>query len=276
MTDLQRPHGMPRVAFEAYQIGSERAEINIAARDDLRLVQIIGNAAASKGFHHAELGESGIVRIAGEEYAACYDLSVRGLKWAQIAVWLEELCRVGFTPFYRYKGSFRNNLHIHCNYAGVPMKEPLQRQVLDYFQQLDGLVGHKKIDDDLYPSPELVAIPKAMFALSNGANPHVVSAPTKRTPVTQSYALYLGSQTKPVLWMPLADGVALAPVRAYGTALGFDVEWNKVTGGVSFNGRDLPIAHTNIAGVMHSPIRALAKFSGFKLRLDGQKVVLSR
>jgi hypothetical protein len=269
---LQRPEGMPRVAFEAYCLASERARIDIAARDDLRLVQIIGNATASAGFHHAEMGEAGpIARLEGEKYSACYDLSVRGLNWTQVATWLEELCRAGFCAFYRYKGSFKNNKHIHANFCGLPMKPQLQQQCRSYFVQDDGLVGDAQVDDTLYPSPELVAIPKAMFAQSNGAHPQVVAAPTKREPVVTSNALYLGMRDEPALWMPVVDGVSLAPVRAYGTAMGFDVVWNPETHAVLFDGRVLPIAITTLSGVGHAPIRSLARFSGLDVAVDKRR-----
>jgi hypothetical protein len=279
-----RPYGMPRLAFEAYCLASERAEIDLADREDHRLVQIIGNAPASAGFHLRETGaDRPVARIDNEPYSACYDLSVKGLGWTQVATWLEELCRVGIPGWFRYKGSFVNNRHIHCIAAFLPMKEELRQQCRNFWVQDDALVGDGRIDDSLYPSPELVNIPRGLFARSNGSAPQVIAPPLHIETPQISNALYFGLQTKPALWMPVVNGVSLAPVRAYGSALGFDVHYISSTRSVKFDGRDVPVPTTNIAGVRHAPIRALAKFSGLQVsvnvaeravwvRHEGQKV----
>lgn len=78
--------------------------------------------------------------------------------------------------------------------------------------------------------------------------------------------------------MPLRDGVALAPVRAWGTALGFDVNWVPARKQVQFEGEDVPIPITLIAGVGHAPVRRLVEYSGLRLSVDARKrrVVVTR
>jgi hypothetical protein len=239
------------------------------------VLQTVGEAPASKGFHLAD------GHLDGQSYSAAVDLSVSGLTWTEIATWIEELCRAGFVPFYRYKGTFKRNRHIHANYAGVPMKESLRRQCRDFFQGLDGLVDHLAIDGDLYPSPELVAIPKRLFLKSNGKTPQVVTSPVVQiaerpanrgpnadTGKSVTYGLRFGSEVQPRFWMPVRDGVALAPVRAWGSALGLNVLWLPEKKKVLLDQYELPIALTTIAGVGHAPVRQLARFSGMHFSVD--------
>ena len=65
--------GMANAAWAAYKIASENARIDIDSRDDKRVVQAIGDAPASKGYHAPD------GTLDGHEYTAAADLSVRGL-----------------------------------------------------------------------------------------------------------------------------------------------------------------------------------------------------
>lgn len=265
---MKKPHGMPRVAWDGYVVASDQAKINIESRADARVVQTVGFAKASAGFHAPD----GVLN--GEEYCAAVDLSVRGLTHTQIATWLEELCRAGFCGWFR---DWPGNKHIHANYAGVPMKPQLRAQCRDFFAGRNGLAGHA--DEEFWTaSPELRKIPRRMFnELLRGkivSSPALESKEPEEKPLT--YALYLNK--KLLLWMPVIDGVALAPVRAWGTALGFDVNWVPSKKQVQFNGRDVPIPIISIAGVGHAPVRKLAEYSGLQVKFDARKrsVVIER
>lgn len=280
---MRRPWGMTRVAWEAYEAASRAAMIDIAARSDARVVQTVGDAPASKGFHASD-GE-----LDGESYCAAADLSVRGLTRTQIATWLEELCRAGFAGWFR---DWPDNRHIHCNYCGVPMKLALRKQCRDFFAGRNGLSGHAR-EEFWTASPELRAIPRKMFRQSNGDERRVVPSPLlepseneeepgpdggpsldARPPLT--YALYLNQRL--LLWMPVRDGVALAPIRAWGTALGFDVNWVPRKKQVQFNGEDVPVPITLIEGVGHAPVRRLVEYSGLKLQVEPRRrrVIITR
>jgi hypothetical protein len=261
---------MARVAWEAYVAASANANINIAARKDARVVQTVGDAPASKGFHAAD-GE-----VAGEKYSAAVDLSVRNLTRTEIATWLEELCRAGFCGWFR---DWPGNRYIHANYAGLPMKPELRAQCRDFFAGRNGLAGHAH-EEFWTASPELRRIPRTLFNQANGKVGGTVASPLLEKPETTAkpvtYALYLNE--KLLLWMPVQDGVALAPIRAWGTALGFDVNWIPKLRQVQFNGRDVPIPITLIAGVGHAPIRKLAEYSGLRVDVDvkGKCVTVTR
>jgi hypothetical protein len=289
---LQKPNGMTQVAWEAYQAASEAAGINITGRADARVVQAYGHAKASRGTHlHEPRSEAqpNLNRyvISGEYYSAAADLSVRSssgyLTNTLIATWIEELCRAGFVAFFRSRPSF--SPHIHAVYAGVRMKGVLRSQCRDFFAGRNGLVSHSSIEDEFWcPSAELRSIPRRMFNLSNGKKPQVVPSPAVQGKVevaTKTYALYLND--KLLLHMPVIDGVALAPVRAWGTALGFKVNWLPREKSIQFvqkNGVavDVPAAITLIAHVGHAPIRQLTAAAGLKIAVDNKNrtVIVSR
>ena len=287
---LKRPNGMSQFAWEAYQAASDAANINIAVRPDACVVQAFGDAKLSKGTHLHEprsLQDMTAVRykLGGKFYSAAADLSVKagGLNHTQIATWIEELCRAGFVAFYRAPPKFGE--HIHAVYAGVPMKPVLQKQCEDFFAGRDGLVSHSNIDDEYwYPSNELREIPHKIFLKSNGANPQAVRSPMVLGDVAkemETYALYLNDDL--LLHMPVIDSVALAPVRAWGTALGFKVNYVREKHSVQFEYSigeivDLPVSLRLIANVGHVPIRQLAEFSGLIVNTDisKRKVTISR
>lgn len=273
----KKPSGMADVAWEAYQLASANANIDISTRADARVVQALGYAEKSKGFHAPD------GTLKGKPYTAAMDLSVRGLTDNQIATWMDEMARAGIGSFFRDPDDplWRNNGHIHGFYCGLPMKPQLDSQVRDYKKGLNGLVSHKPVDGYFYPTPELVNICWNMFLRSNVNGDEVVRTPLyKKVPEpAQSYALYLGDNTTPTLWMPVIDGSSMVPVRAFGTALGFDVSWNPKTKRVIYNGQEKMVAITNIAGVGHAPIRQIAWATGLHveaINVKSRKVIVAR
>lgn len=266
---------MADVAWDAYEAASKNAGIDIYGRADYRVVQAIGDAKASAGYHHKD----GI--IDGYDYTAAADLSVRGLTRTQIATWLEELTRAGWVAFYR---NWPGNLHIHANYAGLPQKRALDGQNEDFFAGRDGLVGHRRIDNEWwFPEKEVRRIPESMFRKSNPKTGKgvVVPSPLITAPPTKpaSNGLYLGDDTKPRLWMPVFDGVSYAPVRAFGTALGFDVEYDPKTKVIRYDGEELVAAYKEVGHVAHAPIRHLVSEVGLKIdeaKTKGNKVFVTR
>lgn len=279
--------GMADFAWEAYQLASQNADIDIDSRDDRRVVQAKGNAAASKGYHHAD------GTLGGVEYTAAADLSVRGLTRTEIATWIEELCEAGFVAFYR---NWPGNLHIHANYAGLPQKRALDGQNEDFFNGRDGLVGRRRIDDEWwFPEKELRRIPETLFRISNGREQRAVRSPLAikreqamraaklgKSPIKEpgfTYGFYLNDEIKPRFWMPVFEGVSYAPVRAFGSALGFDTVYVPEKRQIEFDGQDVPVALKTVAGVGHAPVRQLAREVGLKVaEVDSstRKVVVTR
>lgn len=254
--------GMARPAFEALVIASKNARIDIDSRDDKRVVQAIGDAKASAGFHH----QDGILE--GQPYTAAVDLSVRDLNNTQIATWLECLCAQGFVAFFR---NWPGNLHIHGNYCGVPQKRQLDVQNEDFFHGRDGLRGHRRIDDEWwYPEHELRIIPEKMFYISNCAvSPRVCTRADVVPPVAPpAMGLYLNDEAKPRLPMPLVDGVSYAPVREWGEKMGFEVYWDAKTDAISYDGKVQPLAIRKIDSLIYAPIRQLARAAGLKVEVD--------
>lgn len=134
---MKRKYGMTPAMFSAYIRACFFAKI-----DPKRITQTIGTAKASAGYH-AKDGEVTVDGIS-YDYCAAVDISIRKLDEADIKRLLIELAKQGFVGWYRYKGSFKNNRHIHCVYVGLPMKAQLRSQVKDFLNDRTGLVGHAK------------------------------------------------------------------------------------------------------------------------------------
>ncbi len=294
---LKRPKGMTQFAWEAYQAASDAAGIPIKNADKNRVVQAYGTYVKSAGTHLYEpwikepkagkppVPNVKLFELNDEFYSAAADLSVKNLTHTQIATWIEELCRAGFVAFFRAGPVF--SPHIHSVYAGVPMKSILRSQCEDFFDGKNGLVSHKSIENEFWcPSDELREVPKKMFKLSNGDSQQSVRSPIMEGKVgieQPTYALFFNDEDKPRFHMPVIDGVALAPVRAWGTSLGFEVDWVPEKQSIQFKQkdgvvRDVPVAIKLIANVGHAPVRQLAAFSVLKLEVDDskRKVTVSR
>jgi hypothetical protein len=103
-----------------------------------RIMQTIGNAAASAGTHL----QDGVIN--GHPYCAATDISVSGLSSTQIANLLERLAKVGFAAWYRHNGHdhWVGVNHIHAVYANLKMKSSLRSQVFSWLDNRNGLVGN--------------------------------------------------------------------------------------------------------------------------------------
>jgi hypothetical protein len=105
-----------------------------------RIVQTIGNAAASAGTH----AQDGTVN--GKPYSAATDLSVTGLSNAQIQNLLAKLAKVGFAAWFRFPGHdgwpASEVRHIHAVYANAKMKASLRSQVRSWLAGRNGLVSN--------------------------------------------------------------------------------------------------------------------------------------
>jgi hypothetical protein len=154
---MKRPYGMHQTAFAAYIRACFTAEIDPSDR----VMQTIGNAPASAGFH----AQDGVLN--GQPYCAAVDLRTRDLSREQILEFLKQLARNGFACWYRFEGSFTNNQHIHAVYAALPMKPELRAQVRDFLADRNGLASHAK--EHFYTAPAATdAIIRAMFLHANG------------------------------------------------------------------------------------------------------------
>lgn len=109
-----------------------------------KIMQTIGNAKASAGYH----ARDGLFN--GRPYCCAVDLSVRsffgatGYNEKQIKWLLWHLARNGFVGWYRYRGSFQFNRHLHIVYVGHPMKAQLRAQVFSFLDDRNGLAGNAK------------------------------------------------------------------------------------------------------------------------------------
>jgi hypothetical protein len=105
-----------------------------------RIMQTIGNAAASAGTH----AQDGTVN--GHPYSAATDISVSGLSNTQIRNLLEKLGRVGFAAWFRWPGHdgwpSSEIRHIHAVYANCRMKSSLRSQVRSWLVHRNGLVSN--------------------------------------------------------------------------------------------------------------------------------------
>jgi hypothetical protein len=103
-----------------------------------RIMQTIGNAAASAGTH----AQDGTVN--GHPYCSATDISVSGLSNTQIRNLLEKLGRVGFAAWFRWPGHdgwpSSEIRHIHAVYANSRMKSSLRSQVRSWLVGRNGLV----------------------------------------------------------------------------------------------------------------------------------------
>jgi hypothetical protein len=105
-----------------------------------RIMQTIGNAAASAGTH-AQDGTLG-----GRAYCAATDLSTSGMTNAQVRQWLSDMASQGVAAFFRNPGHdgwpSGEVRHIHAIYVGVAMKSSLRAQVQDWLAGKNGLTSH--------------------------------------------------------------------------------------------------------------------------------------
>jgi len=128
-----------------------------------KVTQGFGFAKASVGFHSPE----GWVddEYGHHQYSSCVDLSASLGFTAELK---SRLVAAGFCPFFR---NWEGNRHIHCVYVGLStVLDGPKSQIMDYYNGLDGLVGHRKLTGKLSPSNSEKAIIKAAFNASDGHN----------------------------------------------------------------------------------------------------------
>jgi hypothetical protein len=105
-----------------------------------RIIQTIGNAPASAGYH----ARDGYAN--GHPYSAAVDISVRGLTYRQVRTLLGKLGANGFAGWFRHPGydGWPSNQypHIHAVYAACHMKAVLRAQTRDWLAGRTGLSGH--------------------------------------------------------------------------------------------------------------------------------------
>lgn len=103
-----------------------------------RIMQTIGNAAASAGTH----AQDGTVN--GAPYSAATDISVSGMSSTQIVNLLERMAKLGFALWYRQSGhdGWSGVNHIHAVYANCKMKSSLRSQVRSWLAGRNGLVSN--------------------------------------------------------------------------------------------------------------------------------------
>src|SRR6185503_17656298 len=161
---LVRHPGMQVHEWEAYLAAC--AEANVSPD---RIIQVVGNAPASQGYH---LPDGQFTNSNGhlEDYTAALDLSVKHpnghLSTAQIKKLLDCLAKRGFIGWYRPWG---DNEHIHVVYCGLPMKKKLRDKVHDWLKYLDGLVEHG-YDGFVLPTTAEMNFCRALFLAHNPAN----------------------------------------------------------------------------------------------------------
>jgi hypothetical protein len=127
-----------------------------------RIVQTIGNAPASAGYHLADGS------VNGHPYTAAVDLSVNGLSHTQIRNLLERLAKVGFAGWYRENGhdGWVGANHIHAVYANCLMKSVLRAQVRSWLVGRNGLVSNTIYQFHTF-SAEAKRVVKGKFAQSD-------------------------------------------------------------------------------------------------------------
>jgi hypothetical protein len=105
-----------------------------------RIMQTIGNAAASAGTH----AQDGTVN--GHPYSAATDISASGLSNTQLRNLLSRLAKVGFAAWFRQPGHdgwpASEVRHIHAVYANAKMKSSLRSQVRSWLVGRNGLVSN--------------------------------------------------------------------------------------------------------------------------------------
>lgn len=152
---MNKPIGLHPDSFKAYVQAFYQAKINPehSAGGGRRIMQIIGEAPASAGFHRRD-GYFKYTNAAGvivtSPYGAAIDTRSRDLSTAECERLWKALIKNGFAAWWRHTGSFADNQHFHMFYLGIFVKPELRAQAKDFFRRRSGLVGHR-------PDPFLVA-----------------------------------------------------------------------------------------------------------------------
>lgn len=197
-----------------------------------RIMQTIGNAAASAGTH----ARDGYVN--GQPYSAATDISVYGLSQTQIANLLEKLGKVGFAAWYRhtgYDGWYGVN-HIHAVYANCLMKSSLRSQVRSWLAGRNGLVSNTTYHFHTFSAAARATV-KAKFSMSHEGTSNGGGGVAGRVN-TSGIALHVRSAASLTASIvgSLADGTYVAiTCQKRGSSVsgtyGTSTLWDKVNGG---------------------------------------------
>lgn len=197
-----------------------------------RIMQTIGNAAASAGTH----ARDGYVN--GQPYSAATDLSVSGLSQTEIANLLEKLAKVGFAAWYRHTGHdgwFGVN-HIHAVYANCYMKLSLRSQIHSWLAGRNGLVSNT-IYQFHHWSAAARAVVTAKFAMSHQGTTNGGSGVGGRVS-TNGISLHVrsGTSLSASIVGSVADGAYVAiTCQKHGGSVtgtyGTTTLWDKINGG---------------------------------------------
>jgi hypothetical protein len=113
---------MAPVAFKAFLQACNDTKIH-----PYRIGQTIGNHPRSVGYHKKD----GVLRVGKQsiDYTTAVDLGATDLDRTRLNFFLHNLTKNGFACWYREKGKWTGNEHIHAVYALLPMKPQLKGQV---------------------------------------------------------------------------------------------------------------------------------------------------
>lgn len=161
-SDLSQP-GVAYAALLKWGLHPRASDaLRAAGVSSSRIMQTIGNAAASAGTH----ARDGYFN--GHPYSAATDISVYGLSSSQIANLLERLGKVGFAAWYRHSGydGWYGVNHIHAVYANCLMKSSLRSQVRSWLAGRNGLVSNTIYRFHTFSAAARATV-KAKFAMSH-------------------------------------------------------------------------------------------------------------
>jgi hypothetical protein len=197
-----------------------------------RIMQTIGNAAASAGTH----ARDGYVN--GQPYSAATDISVSGLSQTQIANLLEKLAKVGFAAWYRHNGfdGWTGVNHIHAVYANCAMKSSLRSQVRSWLAGRNGLVSNTTYHFHTWSAAAKATV-KAKWEMSHEGTTNGGSGVGGRVN-TSGIALHIraSASTSAAIVGSVADGAYVAiTCQKRGTSVkgtyGTTTLWDKINGG---------------------------------------------
>ena len=253
-TDHDSDLGQPTVVYAALLKWGLHPRASDALRaagvSSSRIMQTIGNAAASAGTH----ARDGYVN--GQPYSAATDISVYGLSQTQIRNLLERLGKVGFAAWYRHSGydGWYGVNHIHAVYANCLMKTSLRSQVRSWLAGRNGLVSNTIYRFHTFSATARATV-KAKFSMSHEGTTNGAGGVAGRVN-TSGIALHVrsGASLSASIVGSVADGsyVAISCQKHGGSVsgtYGTSTLWDKINGGyVSdsyiYTGHDGQVART--------------------------------
>lgn len=253
-TDHDSDLGQPTVVYAALLKWGLHPRASDALRaagvSSSRIMQTIGNAAASAGTH----ARDGYVN--GQPYSAATDISVYGLSQTQIRNLLERLGKVGFAAWYRHSGydGWYGVNHIHAVYANCLMKTSLRSQVRSWLAGRNGLVSNTIYRFHTFSATARATV-KAKFSMSHEGTTNGGGGVAGRVN-TSGIPLHVrsGASLSASIVGSVADGsyVAISCQKRGGSVsgtYGTSTLWDKINGGyVSdsyiYTGHDGQVART--------------------------------